>query len=104
MIHKTETKTPTGKITTWLLKGRDTPTFRVSVFMMDKDYSTVQMSPQPVRDLEVSVFDSENREWKVLVPNGIFSYSEIESLMTADTVLSEVKDFVEKFFGIHMDF
>ena len=102
MLHKNKTTIPAGEITTWMVRGQNTLTFKISVFMMGHEYAMRQNLSSPVREIEVMAYDPEDMTWKVLIPNGIFSNTEVEAMVEADHVLEEVRDFLKDFFGIEV--
>lgn len=100
MVYKSERATDAGCVTTFIVKGKDTSTFRIVSFSSDA-FAAKKHSNREERSIEISIFDSDSLEWKVVVPSSVFNYGDCLEMQTRDStvLLSKVQDFLRDYFG-----
>lgn len=100
MVYKSTCETKTGHLTTMIVRGDGTPTFRITSFKMSDYFAKEQKIDRPIRSVEVSLFDSDSAEWKVIVPTGIFTHEDCMAMQEEGKMLDKVQEFLKDFFGI----
>ena len=102
MVYKSERATEAGCVTTFIVKGKDTATFQIVSFSMSDSFAAKQHMNRAERSIEVSIFDSNSLEWKVVVPSSVFNYGDCLEMQTRDSsfLLSKVQEFLRDYFGI----
>lgn len=100
MVHKSVSQTDAGEVTTFIVKGKNTETFRIESFKMGDDYALKHSINRPLRSTEVKIFCNNTCEWKIVVPSGTFTYAEEMEMQDEGKILDIVKDFLSNFFGI----
>ena len=102
MVYKSERATDMGCVTTFIVKGKDTSTFRIVSFSMSDAFAEKQHINRGERSIEVSIFDSNSLEWKVVIQSNVFTYGDCQEMQTRDSsfLLSKVQDFLQDYFGI----
>lgn len=100
MVHKSVTNTESGETTTYIVRGQSTETFRIVSFKMSDSYAMENGIARPHRATEVQVFNSDTLDWKVVVPQGTFTYSEEMEMQDKGKILDIVKDFLNEYFAM----
>lgn len=102
MVYKSERTTDAGCVTTFIVKGKDTSTFRIVSFSMSDAFAAKQHINRAERSIEISIFDPDSLEWKVIVPSNVFRYGDCEEMQMKDSsfLLGKVQEFLSDYFGI----
>jgi len=102
MLYKSERATDAGCVTTFIVKGKDTSTFRIVSFSMSDAFAAKQHINRVERSIEISIFDSDSLEWKVVVPSSVFNHGDCLEMQTRDSMflLRKVQEFLRDYFGI----
>ena len=102
MLYKSERATDAGCVTTFIVKGKDTSTFRIVSFSMSDAFAAKQHINRAERSIEISIFDSNSLEWKVVVPSSVFNHGDCLEMQTRDStfLLGKVQEFLRDYFGI----
>ena len=100
--HKAIQNTESGTTTTWIVKDSGYLTFRVILFVMGEEYSYKSNKGNQIVDLSVEAFDHESFEWKGIVSCNDFSQEEVRKFVEEDSVLEEVNNHLNTFYGISM--
>ncbi|MBO6031753.1 MAG: hypothetical protein J6Q22_09790 [Prevotella sp.] len=102
MVYKSERAVDSGNITTFIVKGKDTATFRIVSFKMSDNYAEINNIRRAERSIEISIFDPNSLEWKEIVPAGTFRYGDCIEMQMDDcgNILVKVRDFLRDYFGI----
>ena len=102
MVYKSERATDAGCLTTFIVKGKHTATFRIESFSMSDAFAAKQHINRAERSIEISIFDPNSLEWKVVVPSNILNHGDCLEMQTRDSsfLLSKVQEFLGDYFGI----
>ena len=100
MKRTTKTTNKSGELWTMLINGQSGRTYRVTVFAMGDEFAKETGIEKPIRDLAVSEFDLEKREWTPLITAGDVESAEIEKWMKENTLLENVARILGEFFGM----
>ena len=102
MVYKSEKATEVGCVTTFIVKGKDTATFRIVSFSMSDAFAAKQHINRAERSIEISIFDSDSLEWKEVVPSSVFKHGDCLEMQTSDStfLLKKVQEFLRDYFGI----
>ena len=102
MTNKTTKLTTNAGLLITILTSRDilgsNMRFRITAFKMSDEYAKANKVQEPVRDLQVEVFDQSELEWKQLLKTGDFSGTDIEAFINYETLEKEVMDFIISYF------
>ena len=100
MVYQSYSAVNDGEVTTFIVRGKDTATFRIVSYKMGEAFAVEHRVRRVQRSIAVSIWDGACLEWKEIVPAGIFTYGDMELMQDKGQMLEKVKEFLETFFGI----